>query len=167
MCEKHEMPIRILRENKRQVDWSYVDITDPESYYRIAIFLLFMDSMVKKIQNRFLIHKHILSSFPCMVSGSGNIKDFIIFVKFYEDDFLENGAFITNEQAHAEYLPSKGQISGFLDTKSSVIRMLNRCEKEMFLNIYELLRIVALIPETTATPERSYSTLKRFNLFII
>ncbi|GBL87854.1 hypothetical protein AVEN_274627-1 [Araneus ventricosus] len=122
--------------------------------------------MVTEIKNRFLVHRDILSSFNCLVSGSGNINDFDILIKFYEDDLLENGAFMTTEQAHAEHLLWKRQTSEFPGSKSSVIENLNRCEKEMFPNIHELLRIVAIIPVTTATPERSYSTLRRLKTYL-
>ncbi|GBM56200.1 hypothetical protein AVEN_18102-1 [Araneus ventricosus] len=164
MCEKYEIPIIIPRANKRQVYRLSVDITDPESYYRILI--PFLDAMIIEIQNRFLVYRDILSSFSCLVSGSGNINDFDILIKFYEDDLLENDAFMTTEQVHAEYLLWKRQTSEFPGSKSSVIEKLNRCEKEMFPNIHELLRIVAVIPMTTATPERSYNTLRRLKTYL-
>ncbi|GBN42937.1 hypothetical protein AVEN_228888-1 [Araneus ventricosus] len=166
MCEKYEIPIIIPRANKRQVYRLSVDITDLESYYGITILIPFLDAMITEIQNRFSVHRDILSSFSCLVYGSGNINDFDTLIKFYEDDLLENGAFMTTEQVHVEYLLWKRQTSEFPGSKSSVIEKLNRCEKEMFPNIHELLRIVAVILMTTATPERSYSTLRRLKTYL-
>ncbi|KAJ8950131.1 hypothetical protein NQ314_007984 [Rhamnusium bicolor] len=94
----------------------------------------------------------------------GNINDFDLLVKFYEGHLLENGAFINTAQVRAEYLVWKRQICEFSDTKLSVIDMLNRCNKEIFPNIHELLRIVAVILVTT--PERSYITLRRLKTYL-
>ncbi len=116
--------------------------------------------MIIEIKNRFLVLEDSLSSFYYLMSGSGNIPNSNILGKFYEDDLLENRAFITSEQVRAEYLLRERKMSDFQTPKLSVIEMLKLCEKEMFPNIHELLRIVAVIPVTIATLERSYSTLK-------
>ncbi|GBM91746.1 hypothetical protein AVEN_270821-1 [Araneus ventricosus] len=157
MCEKHEVPTIISRTNKRQIDRSNVDITDPESHYRISIFLPVLDTMITEIQNRFIVYKYIISFFSCLVSGSRNISDFDILVKFYKEDLLENGAFITTE-----YFLWKSQMSEFPDTKSSVNEMLN-IEKEVFPNVHE---IFAAIPVTIATLERRYNTLRRVKTYL-
>ncbi len=60
--------------------------------------------MITEIKNGSLVHENILSTFSCLVCGSGNISDFNILGKFCEDDLLEHSAFITTEQARTEYL---------------------------------------------------------------
>lgn len=142
MCEKHDIPVMTPRTNNRQVNRFNVDTTDPESYFRISIFIPFLDAMIAEIQNRFLTHKDILSSFSCLVSSQGSLNDFDLLAKFYEDDLLENGAFINTEQVRAEYLLWKRQLSEFPDTKSSIIDMLKKCNKEIFPNVHKLLEIV-------------------------
>lgn len=46
------------------------------------------------------------------------------------------------------------------------IDYLNLCNEEIFPNIYALLRILNILPITTATTERSFSTLKYLKSYL-
>ena len=55
-----------------------------------------------------------------------------------------------------QFLIQKGNIK-----VENVIHALDECPEENFPNIYMLLKILATLPVSTATAERSFSNLKR------
>lgn len=52
------------------------------------------------------------------------------------------------------------------ETPKCFIESLNLCSKSIFPNVYDMLKICATIPVTTATAERSFSTLKRLKTYL-
>ena len=166
LCATLDITPTIPRINKRQTHRSNIDASDPETYYRISIFVPFLDSFIQEINDRFLVHKDILSSFSCLVSDFTHDENFARLAKFYEDDLIENGAYINQAQLNAEYLLWKREMNNSSEIKHSVLDILSKCQKDAFPNIYELLKIIAVMPVTTATAERSYSTLRRLKTYL-
>ena len=52
-----------------------------------------------------------------------------------------------------------------INRPSTAVESLNHCNEELFPNIYLLLKKLATLPVSTATPERTFSTLKRVKTF--
>ncbi|XP_025419694.1 zinc finger MYM-type protein 1-like [Sipha flava] len=52
------------------------------------------------------------------------------------------------------------------DRPSTTINTLNNCNSDLFPCIYFLLKVLATLPVSTATPERTFSTLKRMKTFL-
>nr|CAH7713565.1 unnamed protein product [Callosobruchus chinensis] len=48
-----------------------------------------------------------------------------------------------------------------MEKNTEILEVIENCNRDFFPNIHQLLRILATIPITTRTPERSFSTMKR------
>jgi len=52
------------------------------------------------------------------------------------------------------------------DRPTIAVETLNNCNSDLFPCIYFLLKVFAILPVSTATPERMLSTLKRMKTFL-
>lgn len=118
--------------------------------------------------DRLLKHKNLLNSFKCLLS----IKDECM-KESYENDIK----YLV--QKYFEYLPCISPLVVLMElklwwnyiqtipkTETNVLNLLKHCTEIDYPNIYKLLTIVATIPITTATPERSFSTLRRLKTYL-
>ncbi|XP_029345910.1 52 kDa repressor of the inhibitor of the protein kinase-like, partial [Acyrthosiphon pisum] len=53
-----------------------------------------------------------------------------------------------------------------VDLPHTAVEALSYCNPELFPNIHFLLKVLATLPVSTATPERTFSTLKRVKTFL-
>lgn len=169
LCEKLDLALTIPRRNARQTHRANLDIDDPEAYYRASIFIPFLDAFIAEINSRFIKHKNVLTSFSCLLTNFDSDKsdeNFKSLAKFYESDLIENGSFISQIQLECEFKMWKREMRESAGSSWSAIDMLVNCSKELFPNIYILLKIFCVIPVSTATPERSYSTLRRLKTYL-
>lgn len=85
-----------------------------------------------------------------------------IFLCVYHDKFRKTDENVVKKEA---LLWQQKWISAN-DTPNCFIEALNFCNRAIFPNIHTLLKICATIPVTTATAERSFSTLKRLKTYL-
>nr|CAH7762262.1 unnamed protein product [Callosobruchus chinensis] len=52
-----------------------------------------------------------------------------------------------------------------MEKNTEILEVIENCNRDFFPNILRLLRILATIPITTTTPERSFSTMKRVKIW--
>jgi hypothetical protein len=85
-----------------------------------------------------------------------------------EPDFSLYSNFINTDSLLSEIKLWKRKLIAFKDTDrpNIAIESLNYCNPELFLNIHFLLKVLATLPVSTATPERTSSTLKRIKTFL-
>jgi len=53
-----------------------------------------------------------------------------------------------------------------MSTSTNIVQLFCECENTIFPCIYKLLKILITLPVTTATSERSFSTLKRLKTYL-
>lgn len=163
ICEKYNIPPQLPRITNRQTYRMNIKTDDVEKYYKISIFLPFIDIFITQISNRFLKHESILSSFMCLTDrANDSLIEFKKLIKMYETD-LETANEITLE---CEFKMWKKELSRTADSKLSAISALSKCSIQLFPNISILLKILCTLPVSTATPERTYSTLKRLKTYL-
>ncbi|KAF0753351.1 zinc finger MYM-type protein 1-like [Aphis craccivora] len=63
LSEKYNITIKTPRLSKKQVHRNNIPCNDTETYYRIAIFIPFLDTFLQSIEDRFVNHKHIFTGF--------------------------------------------------------------------------------------------------------
>ncbi|KAL4083385.1 hypothetical protein QTP88_028709 [Uroleucon formosanum] len=132
-----DITISIKRLSKKCTKRANPSINDPEEYYRVTIAIPYIDSFIQQLNERFLCHKNVLKGFQCLFSGT------------YSDDFDELLQF-------------------YLDTDKQIVKAeLNLWHaKEMFPNLHFLVQILCSLPVSTATPERTFSCLKRLKTYL-
>jgi len=95
-CNKIGIDICIPRISSRQAHRSNIATNNPESYYRVTIFIPFLDNFIGQLHDRFLSHENILSSFTCLFLNSdfkisNDIEEsFKLLSEIYKDIIYEN-----------------------------------------------------------------------------
>ncbi|KAL4121711.1 hypothetical protein QTP88_014171 [Uroleucon formosanum] len=139
-----------------------VDTKIPEDYFRIAIAIPFYDDFISQPKERFSKHKTILSSLYLLIPKMC-LKSPIL-----ESDFSIYSDFINVDELPSELKLWKRKWIAFkdVDRPHTAVEALNYCNPELFANIHFLLKVLATLPVSTATPERTFSTLKRVKTFL-
>ncbi|KAL4120679.1 hypothetical protein QTP88_013327 [Uroleucon formosanum] len=157
-----EEKIKIPRLVSRSTNRINVDTKIPEDYFRIAIAIPFYDDFISQPKERFSKHKTILSSLYLLIPKMC-LKSPIL-----ESDFSIYSDFINVDELPSELKLWKRKWIAFkdVDRPHTTVEALNYCNPELFANIHFLLKVLATLTVSTATPERTFSTLKRVKTFL-
>lgn len=158
--------IRIPRIAKTQLYRANYQSTDPEEYYRISVFIPFIDHFVNQLKARFLKHKGILTKIQNVLPNKiVNLDEIEInetidqMLLLWPDIPVDET--VTETDVKKEALFWKQRCEKAQEKSKSFIEALNFCPKSAFPNMHKILKIGAVIPVTSAEAERSFSTLKR------
>lgn len=175
-CNKIGIGICIPRISSRQAHRSNIATNSPESYYRVTIFIPFLDNFIDQLHDRFLSHKNILSSFTCLFPNSdfkisNDVEEsFKLLSEMYKDIIYENNLGDISEYSRNVELQlwqnSFKHQSDIIQTKKTVTDLYFQCDPQIYPIISKLLQIFITLPVTTATGERSFSTLRRLKTYL-
>ncbi len=176
-AEEIGFEIMIPRMCKRQKNRSNAGATDPnmtaEKYYRINVFIPFLEHVLSEMQNKFVAHRNILLSFqilmtPLALDGtepeaqpSHSLNELFT---LYESDLNKN-----KKQVLVELEMWRVHLRNvFQNDKKpkSGIEFLSICNKNLYPNIYTLLKIFCCIPVSDAFTETTFSVLKRLKTYL-
>lgn len=138
----------------------------PEEYFKITIFIPYLDLFIKEIKSRFIEHQKILKGFqnlfPKTLEMTTIEKDeFISLIDFYNDDLADNNKDILV----SELKLWQRKILALDKQPTNAMDALVICNN-MYPNIYKLLQILATLPVSTTSSERSFSSLKRIKTYL-
>lgn len=162
-CDALNIEISLPRRTNVQKNRCNVQETSPEDYYRISLFIPFVDSFINELNERFLSHKTMLKNFTCLLPSSNgkfeedNIKQLI---EMYQDD-LDCGKLA----AIGEIKTWQQKIVQSQVFPKNALDALKKCNEMIFPSTFKLLQILATLPVTTTNSERSFSTLKRLKTY--
>uniref|UniRef100_A0A2S2PK90 Repressor of the inhibitor of the protein kinase n=1 Tax=Schizaphis graminum TaxID=13262 RepID=A0A2S2PK90_SCHGA len=169
ICSDWDVDVKIPRKVGRQVHRSNIETDSPEVYFRVSIFIPFLDFFITQIQRRLLDHKQILSSFHCLLPSKINNLEF---KKQFETDIVhlvrryEKIVNCSEEQSIGELRLWWNYVSQMNDNLKNAHSALLVCDEKIFPIIRKLLVILVTLPVTTATPERTFSTLRRLKTYL-
>lgn len=139
-----------------------------EEYYRLSVFIPFLDHVIGQLNERFLRHKNILAKIENVLPNkiinlnendlNATIDEFIIqwpIINTTSDNVIKKEALLWQQR----WICSN-------ELPNTFIEALNMCNKSVFPNMKVILKICATIPVTTATVERSFSTLRRLKNYL-
>jgi len=157
-----EEDIKIPRIVARQKHRINVITSSPEEYYRITIAIPFFDDFIEQLQARFNNHKKQISSLHKLLPKICNkfeidANDFEIYSEFLDIEVLP-----TEIQLWKRKWSNKPE----KDKPNSAIEAYIKCNYEYFPNISFLLKLLATLPVSTSTPERTFSTMKRLKNYL-
>lgn len=159
-CETMGVAITVPRLTKNQNHRSNFTTNSSEEYFRLSIYIPFLDSFSNQLRDRFLAHKSLVKNFSCLLSVQDDDEEnFVELIKIYAEDIV-----VDDKSAKGEFLVWKQQIKN--STPKHVIDALNNCNSIIFPTIHRLLVILATFPVTTSTSERSFSTLRRLKTYL-
>lgn len=132
-------------------------------YFRISLYLPYIDYFINELKERFTSHKNIFEGFLCL---------------FSEEKFKSSPH--SFEELSGHFLPEVSKTCVLAELRMwferlsrlsqnqerRAINLLDMYSKVAYPNIYRLLKIFCSLPVSTATPERSFSTLKRVKNYL-
>ncbi|KAL4152957.1 hypothetical protein QTP88_000790 [Uroleucon formosanum] len=141
-----------------------VPFQNTQEFYRRAVFIPHLDGIHLSLDKRILSHHEIINSrqfvLPNMIVDKpySNLKTA---VTFYQNDLKGYDDIIEDEY---QLWQSKWNLVE--SRPSTAIEALQQCDQLMYPNMYELLKILSILPVSTATAERSFSTLRRLKNYL-
>ncbi|XP_008180508.1 52 kDa repressor of the inhibitor of the protein kinase-like [Acyrthosiphon pisum] len=166
ICSDRDVDVKIPRKVGRQVHCSNIETDSPEVYFRVSIFIPFLDFFITQIQRRLLDHKQILSSFHCLLPSKINNLEF---KKQFETDIVhlvrryEKIVKCSEQQSIGELRLWWNYVSQMNDNLKNAHSALLVCDEKIFPIIRKLLVILVTLPVTTATPERTENLSTKYN----
>ncbi|XP_063800287.1 52 kDa repressor of the inhibitor of the protein kinase-like [Pseudophryne corroboree] len=150
----------------RNVHQHRANLTEMEDYFRVNTFLPYLDYLISELESRF-----------SQDNTSHMAKLQKIIAKYYFESDTSDADILEAAKKYESDLPSTVQVlegelklwREFWAMKSEKVDTAMEAYKlaSMFPNIRTLLIILCVIPVTTATAERSFSSLKRIKTYLI
>ena len=180
MASKLDVEIKKPRIVKRSVYRANQLNSDsiPEVFYRISIYIPILDSVINYLQNRF--SEDVLNSFDLRLLMPATI-DFAALIKSEEakksklkimklseiyGGILKNNA-ICLEAEYDVWLAKWNRVKMNNGRIPEIaLEVLDVCDVDMFPAIHTLIHILATLPVSVATAERSFSTLRRLKTWL-
>nr|CAI5842267.1 unnamed protein product [Callosobruchus analis] len=175
-AELCNIEIKIPRLANKQMHRINVPTDNCVKYYQISIFLPWLDSFLSNLKERFSKHKMILSNLMVLLP-TGNfttqkqLDDFHALLSFYHPDVAELSRNVLDAELrlwYQKFMKIDGSSVEPPATPKCAIDALNACNAAVYPNIFTLLtcKIFATIPISTATAERTFSTLRRLKSYL-
>src|SRR5678816_1480866 len=129
-----------------------------------TVFIPFIDDLISSLTDRFLSHETTIISLQYILPEKCNVpyKHVEKSILFYKDDLPDR---------HEDTLKEEWciwQRKWLLENEKTktVIGALAKCDKRRFPNIAILLNILAVLPVSTATVEKTFLTLRRLKTYL-
>lgn len=162
---------RVIGKGK-QVHRSNVQCTTAEEYYRLNLYIPFLDHVVTQMTERFSAQFDIVRQLSSLVPGFcgfsairpcqlGDISDA---VSFYSS--LIDPSRVQHELQTWNNKWFGDKDSQVTELPATALAALEHCSPNFYPNIHRLLTILATLPVTTASAERSFSTLRRLKTYL-
>jgi len=149
----------------RQTRRDNVPAADANEYYRLSLFVSFLDFLISELHSRFSAHADVLSSLQAVLPQHCNEvnSDKIAKCAEFYGDLLPDPNHLASEMV---IWKQKWRSTPDEEKKLSALESFISCSDDFFPNIKAMLGILATLPVSTATAERSFSTLKRIKTYL-
>jgi len=171
LCAAIGVDVAMPRIAKRQTNRCNIAAHNAEEYFRAAVYVPFIDNFLMQLHERFLAHNQLLRNFMClllMTPSNSNCsdsqrRDILQLAEIYNQDIN-----CTADAAAAELQLWLRHLAALPDgTKpTNAVDTLYMCDGNTFPAIKKLLQIMATLPVTTCSRERSFSTLRRLKTYL-
>lgn len=168
VCTDMDVNIIVPRLARRQTNRCNIETDDPEVYFRAAIFVPFLDNFIMQLNERFLAHKQLLGSFACLLPKTGTDspnRDQTQGMQ-YLSELYNSDINCSTDVALCELEMWYSHLAALDKRPLSAIDAFCICDGERLPAIKRLLQIMATLPVTTCTSERSFSTLRRLKTYL-
>lgn len=169
LCAELGISIEKPRLAKRQTARCNIQTDSVESYFKVAIFIPFVDNFCVHLNDRLLAHRNILSSFLCLVPRkivARPTPDQLTQMRNLCTTYAEDLQIISLDVALAELALWFRQLSKSNTIPKTAIEAYLLCNGTALPCIKKLLQIMVTLPVTTCTSERSFSTLRRLKTYL-
>lgn len=164
LAESNDIEVITPRVCRKQKNRPNIVHKTTQDYYRVTLFLPYLDDLMSSLTERFLPHRLTIRALSNLIPKNTiekNFEDIQEAISFYEDDINTN-----QDALEAEWDLWKKKWMSAEILPCSAIGSLYECNKNIFPNIYILLKILSVLPVSAATAERSFSTLRRLKTYL-
>jgi hypothetical protein len=171
------LEITCPRQCQRQTHRSNPLISSPEDYYRLTIFLPFVDTVLAQLKLRFSEKTKsvklldVLTPHGCQRDDAE--EQFANLFKYHKAALVDNnnhynrGAIDMKAVFEYKQWRQKWERETVKECgRKSLMETLRVCNRDVFPIVHDLLVIAVLIPVSTATPERTFSALRLMKTFL-
>ena len=152
---------------KRQSNRDNTEADSPEIYYRRVFAIPFIDTLYNELELRFTklsyTASRLLFLIPAVITKVQLDKD------SYQDVIEMYGKDLPNQDVVDVELASWKRKWLDFDEKTrptTIASSLKQCSKDMYPNLFVLLKIAATLPVTSCECERSFSVLRRLRIWL-
>ncbi|XP_041472075.1 52 kDa repressor of the inhibitor of the protein kinase-like [Lytechinus variegatus] len=171
-CDAIGVTINLPRLAGRQAQRCNVQTNSPEEFFRIAVFLPFVDHFLSELNSRFLSHKTLLTSFMCLLPSEESLK---VSARPSREQLTQLETLVDKYSfdVGTHHLGAKGEleicyrvVSQLENKPKNALEALIRCDPIDLPSIHTLLKLLATLPVSTSSSERSFSTMKRIKTYL-
>ena len=165
IAAKHDIELKLPRKTGRQIHRENYPSNDPEEYYRQSVYIPYIDNMLTQLNERFEVHNRIclrLQGILPRFIDTTSFDDLKEPLQMYKADLGETSVI----RGETERWKSKWAAFPMADRPLSATETLQQCNKLLFPQIHILLRLFVTLPLTSATAERSFSTMRRLKSYL-
>lgn len=140
------------------------NLIDAESFYRSTIFEPFLESVIESVTLRYRDHKNVISRLQRVIPiylGEANFGNELY--DFYQDQ-VPDGEEVFNSEL--QLWKAKWNSVEVRQKPRNALETLDQCDPMFFPNVNFLLRVLATLPVTTCSSERSFSTLRQLKNYL-
>lgn len=136
---------------------------DPKEYYEESLYISFLDELIESIEQRFTEHQKLLKGFDCLFHNKQktlNLDQVRGLFATYEGELeaISFDSFIVELELWREKT---------MDMILTVGEAVDFSERSgAFFNVNKLLKILMVLPITTASAERTFSALRRIKTYL-
>ena len=171
LAQSVDVTITMPRVIGKQVHRSNVQCTTAEEYYRLNLYVPFLDHVVTQMTERFSAQFDVIRQLSTLVPGFcgfsairpcqlSDISDALSFYSSLIDP--------SRVQHELQTWNNKwfGEDSQVTELPATALTALEHYSPNFYPNIHRLMTILATLPVTTASAERSFSTLRRLKTYL-
>jgi len=167
-CQKFGVSLDIARRAGRQTQRANIPATTPEDYFRAAVYIPFLDSFITQLNDRLLRQKSLLQSFRCLMPKDPKMPPTATQVDELRHLYATYAGVLGCSELSAigelRLWYHRAAESG--NPPRNALEAIAVCNQQIFPTVHKLLHILATLPVTTASSERSFSTLRRLKTYL-
>ncbi|XP_050065980.1 52 kDa repressor of the inhibitor of the protein kinase-like [Aphis gossypii] len=167
LCEKFDITVSLPRQCKSD---------NPEYFLRVSLFIPFIDNFLDQLNDRFISHRIVLNNFDCILPKiemkiseeiKGKFKQLVETYQDIVDECIDSNLNdnLLNGELDLWYTKYSTLTSTELKNKNVIEVYFQTCPN-VYPIISKLLQIFITLPVSTATGERSFSTLRRLKTYL-
>ncbi|XP_060868613.1 52 kDa repressor of the inhibitor of the protein kinase-like [Metopolophium dirhodum] len=167
LCEKFDITVSLPCQCKSD---------NPEYFLRVSVFIPFINNFLDQLSDRFISHRIVLNNFDCILPKiemkiseeiKGKFKQLIETYQDIVDECTDSNLNdnLLNGELDLWYTKYSTLTSAELKNKNTIEVYFQTCP-DVYPIISKLLKIFITLPVSTATGERSFSTLRRLKTYL-
>ena len=165
VCQLHEIALICPRRATEQIYRENYSTDDVEVYYRQSIYVPYIDHLIMQMTERFADQRIRCQNLWCLipkyiVTQASVETDYLL--ELYQQDIDSSVVTVPEISRWRE----KWKYKDVSTLPANAVEALRACNVDVFPNVRKLLIILATLPVTSATSERSFSTLRRLKTYL-